>query len=102
MLTLSQKANNFTVLLNRAAEKRDCVFIVDSGEGNELETDTMLFENVSGWLVPADMVDEFLASTERHVNKWNSLFVFAEWRQSNEDIVIDFKRYPAYHDQQTA
>ena len=98
MLSLKQKSDNFTVILREAAEYHGCVFMEDSGEGNELETDTILFENVSGWLIPFDKRDEFSTSSDRHAEKWNDFFRFAEWYKEGNDIRIDFKKYPIYID----
>ena len=62
MLSLKEKADNFTVILHKAAENHGCVFVEDSGEGNELETETLLFEDISGWLIPFDIKNEFINS----------------------------------------
>ncbi len=53
--TFDQKIDNFTELLIKSAEKLGCRFIQDSGEGHDLETDTLYLEDVSGWLVPIDI-----------------------------------------------
>ena len=49
MLTFEQKENNFKDLLARTAASKGCVFFGDSGEGRDLETDTLYCEDVSGW-----------------------------------------------------
>ena len=95
MLTLDQKSANFTAILKEAANAHECVFFEDSGEDNWLETDTLFLENVSGWLVPIERQNEFLAS-DRNDDKWDSFFVFAEWHKNSEDIKINFKKYPIY------
>ena len=97
MLTLDQKSDNFTVILDTAADKRGRVFIADSGEDNWLETDTLFLENVSGWLIPLDRQREFALTDNRHDEKWDEFFVFAEWRQEDDNILIDFKKYPIYY-----
>ena len=98
-LTLNQKSDNFSKLLHEAAALEDCLFFEDSGEGNDMETDTLYCENVSGWLVPLRMKDEFINSDKGN-KRWDKYFVFAEWKQGESNrIVIDFVKYPIYYEQ---
>jgi len=98
MLTLKQKSENFTPILESAAKSLGCAFFEDSGEGNEKETETMLLEDISGWLIPISLKNEFEATRDRHDLRWDEYFAFAEWRIENDEVVIDFKKYPIYHD----
>ena len=93
MLSFEQKIDNFTALLRNTAE--------DSGEGNELETDTFLFEDVSGWLIPFEMQKEFIKTEkkDRRNSRWSEFFCFAEWRKDGEEIQINFNKYPIYIDE---
>jgi hypothetical protein len=98
MLTFEQKSENFTKILNEAANSYNCVFFEDCGEGNDLETDTLYCENVSGWLIPRDKEIAFSSLSTRkerfEADEWGDCFVFAEWKKDETDIVINFKKYP--------
>ena len=85
-LTLQQKIDNFTEFLIGEAHKIGCVFIEESGEGHERETDTMLLEDVGGWLAPIGTPDEDAKQSEN--------YRFAEWKLTDSgDIVIEFNKY---------
>ena len=101
ILSLDQKSDNFTKILNKAAADHMCVFYEESGEGHDMVTDTLYCEDVSGWLVPLDMADELLAVNKKHRRgiEWSEFFCFAEWRQEGSDIKINFKKYPIYIDE---
>jgi|GEM_PF-6552522 len=98
MLTFNQKAHNFTTLVNKAAADLGCIFCMDSGEGREHFTDTLYCEDISGWLVPIDISSDFLAAKDKHDTRWDEFFRFAQWRISDDNILIDFIKYPIYHD----
>ena len=95
MLSFEQKCNNFTAILKDAAERQSCVFFDESGEGNDMETDTLFCEDVAGWLIPTNLKDEFISSNRKD-DKWDTFFVFAEWCKEGDDIKIVFKKYPNY------
>lgn len=84
-MTFKEKENNFTELLNREADKLGKIFIVDSGEGSDLETDTMYLEDVSGWLCPKDTP----VSEQQH-DKW---YCFAEWKIEDDTVIIEFNKH---------
>lgn len=85
-LTFEQKEENFTAFLNSEAERQGFVFFQDSGEGRDLETDTMYLEDVSGWLAPIGTPEKDAKTDEN--------YRFAEWKKrENGEIVIEFKRY---------
>ncbi len=82
----SQKEENYTALIKAAAEKQGCVFFEDSGEGRDLETDTLYLEDVSGWLAP-------IGTPEKDAKK-DENYRFAEWKKcENGEFVVEFKRY---------
>ena len=85
-LTFEQKEENFTAFLKSEAERQGFVFFEDSGEGRDLETDTMYFEDVSGWLAP-------IGTSEKDAKK-DENYRFAEWKtDENGEFIIKFKRY---------
>ena len=82
----SQKEENYTALIKASAEKQGCVFFEDSGEGRDLETDTLYLEDVSGWLAP-------IGTPEKDAKK-DENYRFAEWKKcENGEFVVEFKRY---------
>ena len=82
----SEKEENYTALIKAAAEKQGCVFFEDSGEGRDLETDTLYLEDVSGWLAP-------IGTPEKDAKK-DENYRFAEWKKcENGEFVVEFKRY---------
>lgn len=88
-LSLDQKVKNFTACLHKAAEKNGCVFFEDSGEGHELETETMFLEDVSGWLAPIGTLEENA--------RIDANYRFAEWQMGDSgEIESHFKVYPKY------
>jgi len=94
MLSFEKKCDNFTKILRDSAEKLNCIFEEESGEGHDMETETLFCEDVAGWLIPADRKDEFMNS-DRADNKWDNFFVFAEWQKDNDNIKINFTKYTA-------
>ncbi|MCL2016003.1 MAG: hypothetical protein FWG68_07120 [Defluviitaleaceae bacterium] len=98
MLTFDQKSDNYIAIINRLAEKQGCFFEIECGEGHDLETETIYYEDLSGWLVPLAYKEEFtkLTRAEQLSNKWDKYFCCAEWKQNGERIDIDFVKYPEF------
>lgn len=94
-LNFEQKEEKFFELVEEAAKKLHKRFFIDSGEGRDLETDRLYCEDISGWLIDEDKVNEFLKSDRNH-EKWDEFYVFEEWENNNGEIKIDFKKYPIY------
>ena len=85
-MTLQEKEDNFTLLLQQAARKLGCYFIEESGEGHDLETDDMYLEDVGGWLVPN--------GTPEGEAKTNENYRFAEWELTDSgEVKILFNKY---------
>ena len=95
MLTLEQKSENYTKFVQDFAKSKGYVFLLDSGEGRDKLTETMYVEDISGWLIPVDLKDDFDYS-DKHNSKWDEHFVFAEWKEANGEIIVDFKKYPIF------
>ena len=60
----NEKFNRFFALIQAEAEKKDSVFFADAGDGNEFATSTMEGEDMMGWLVPKEKVEEFEGEAE--------------------------------------
>jgi len=104
-LDFEAKERNGDALVEAAAAVLGSRFFIDCGEGRDIETDTIYLMDLSGWLVPADKIGEFLktARNDRWGDVWREFFCFAEWRMDSnsegDDIKIDFKKYPIYIDE---
>lgn len=88
-----QKFEKFFALIQNEAMNEKKVFFLDSGEGQEFETDEMEGENLSGWLVPVKEADEFekqFIKRDIDEEKWDDFYSFARWSWSNRQIKITF------------
>lgn len=95
MLSFEEKEENFIKLVDKEASKIKKRFFIDSGEGHDLETDDLYCEDIFGWLIDENLVDEFLKS-DRESERWDEFYVCEEWSRVNNEIIIDFKKYPIY------
>lgn len=89
----SEKFNKFFALIQQEAEKRNAVFFADAGDGNDFETPTMEGEDMMGWLIPRDKVDEFklLWKESRVDGSWTDFFTWALWSNDGNAIQIRFE-----------
>ena len=55
----NQKFNKFFELVQREACKKGKVFFCDCGQGDVFENDTIECEDLCGWLIPQEKVNEF-------------------------------------------
>jgi len=95
----AQKEKNGELLVEKAASALGAVFFTDSGEGRDIETDEVYLMDMSGRLIPLDRIGDFESSPSIHDKIWAEFFCFAEWRLDGDDIKIDFKQHPIYHDE---
>lgn len=85
-LTFKEKEANFTVFLHNAAKEIGCVFIEESGEGHDLETDIMFLEDVAGWLAPIGTPPDKIETDDN--------FCFAEWEIDEAgNVTIEFRKH---------
>ena len=56
-MTLLEKAKAYSEYVAKIAEDQGMIFIEDSGEGRDLQTEDMYIEDISGWLSPKDIPD---------------------------------------------
>ena len=80
-----------------ASEKGKC-FILDSGEGRDVYFDGMYCEDLSGWLIEQDQIDDFNAAPpqDRYVGMFGDCYVFALWSIEEGKMTIDFKSADSY------
>jgi len=95
MISFEEKEKNGLDFVEQAAATLSSHFFLDSGEGRDLETETLYLMDFSGWLIPDVQKEEF-ESSDRWDNKWNSFFVFAKWKDDSGKISIEFVKYPQY------
>lgn len=77
-----------------AAAKKNAVFFLDSGEGNQFENETIECEDLSGWLIPNDKSEEFeklFNVNDKIIDKWNEFCTFVSWRMDGESLIVTFE-----------
>lgn len=97
-----EKFNKYFELIQQEAAKQDKRFFMDTGEGREHITDEMEMEDISGWLVPVELKEEFadywMLEGNPHNNlpdKWDIPFYrFALWSIDDMGKVqVEFKDF---------
>lgn len=88
----AKKFVKFFSLVQDKALENNSVFFLDSGDGNELETDNLECESLQGWLVPFDKVNDFEKVWDKNAedDEWIEYFCFAEWKKNGDSIEITF------------
>lgn len=88
----TSKFISFFELVQKKAAEKGSVFFLDSGDGNEFETETMEGENLQGWLIPLSKVDEFERIWKEHAedDDFVEFFCWAEWVEVKGEIEIRF------------
>lgn len=92
----SEKFIKFHELIQTAACERGMVWFAFAGEGNDFETEEMEGEDVSGWLIPEKMADEFekiwvVDHADSALEGWANFFVWVKWvKKDNGTIGIEF------------
>lgn len=92
----NKKFDKYWALVQETAVKRGEVFFMDTGEGRENVTDDMEMENISGWLVPVELEEEFAKEWGNNIrDEWDVPFYrFAEWSISDSgEVEVEFKKY---------
>jgi len=46
-------------IVQASAQKMNCVFFLDAGDGQEFETELLEGEDLMGWLIPMERVSAF-------------------------------------------
>ena len=89
----SDKFNLFFALIQDEAKKHNAVFFADAGDGNDFENAEMEGENMMGWLVPNDRIEEFepIWASDDVDDDWFDFFTWAIWRNEDGEIKIEFK-----------
>jgi len=89
----SNKFNSFFELVQKEANNQGAIFFLEAGDGRDFETDAFEGEDLQGWLIPNDKVDEFEVQwvNDEIDEKWQRFFCFAVWHQCDDRIKITFE-----------
>lgn len=95
-----EKFNKYFEMLQKEAEKQGKVFFVLIAEGRDLITEEFEGEDLTGWLVPIGMADEFekewinsesSCAALKQLKRWADYFCWAEWKYDNNKLEIIFE-----------
>ena len=81
-----EKFERFFTLVQKEALKQKGIFFLDCGEGNDFDNGFMEGENLSGWLIPFGLADEFEKEYLKHnddLEEWEEYFCWIEWENEN-------------------
>lgn len=90
-----KKFIKFFDLVQKKAREVNSVFFLDSGECKDIEFEDLIIDEISGWLIPINISDEF---EKEFVSKGN-LDRFEKWYTwcipaiENENLIIEFKNF---------
>lgn len=93
---MNEKEQAFWNLIQQSAKKEQAVFFMDVGEGHDINTEQYEGENFSGWLIPEKQAPNFRRDWEQNKendDKWDSFYRFAEWKEMQGKIEIEFSEY---------
>ena len=91
----SKKFNRFFEIVQDFAEQKESVFFAESGEGNDITNELFEGEDLSGWLIPNSLADEFEKEFEQfdiNEERWEEFECFANWEEVGGKIQITFDK----------
>ncbi len=80
--------------MQNAARDEGSIFFLDTGEGRDIILPDMEGEDLSGWLIPAELADSFRLAWENFgadLSDWDEYARLAVWRQSADVLQITFQ-----------
>lgn len=94
----SDKFIRFFEVVQQAAHMQNSVFFSFAGEGREFHTASMEGEDMSGWLVPNALSNQFESEWTafkrvHEMEHWADYFTFVIWEQNNTEISVIFRQY---------
>ena len=89
----NDKFLNFWTIVQVKANSMNMSFFLDCGEGNDFENDNIECENLTGWLIPNNKVEEFNKCFLKDDigDEWADNIVIAKWRIQKDKVLIDFE-----------
>jgi hypothetical protein len=91
----NDKFNTFWEIVQKTAELQENKFFMECGEGREFFLDDMEGEDLRGWLIPLEQVDEFEPEwlMDNVSDKWIDNIFWAEWKDTDGVITVEFNTY---------
>lgn len=88
----TNKFLKFFTIVQDAAKKKGCVFFLDSGDGRPFETNSVEGEDLMGWLIPSERVEDFEKEwmSGDVSDDWSEFFAWAIW-DNIDNPTIKFK-----------
>ena len=85
----------FFALVQQEAAKRNSVFFLDCGEGNDFEADDIEGEDLRGWVIPEGKADQFeqLWLNGEPGDDWTDYIEWAEWKCDPQSLTIKLVTY---------
>jgi len=83
----------FWDIIQQKAKEQHKTFFLDCGEGNEFENQEIECENLSGWLIPDDKLEEFqkVFTTNTISDEWEDTVAFVSWSFKEGNIMVEFE-----------
>lgn len=94
----SLKFERFFRLIQNEAQNNKSVFFAFAGDGRDFETQDMEGEDMMGWLIPQSSALAFqneweADNSEEALKQWSKFFTWAEWKEKNGKISIEFNSH---------
>lgn len=88
----------FFELVQEKAKEDNCVFYLESEDGNDSTFDEMEICDLWGWKIPTDKAKEFekIWLKDEVYDDWIDYFLAVEWDISNNKVDIRFVNYEYY------
>ena len=101
-MTLSEMENKYFEYVQQQAAKLGKVFMLDTGEGNDLilPERNWYIEEYTGWLIDFDQREKFLeAEREDQLEEtFPNDYVWVKWKLTEKNqIEVRFEKIPAYY-----
>ena len=90
----NSKFLKFWDIVQAEARKQKKTFFLDCGEGHDFENETIECEDLSGWLIPDNQLQEFqeLFLSRRDIGvEWEDEIAFAIWQIKDNKIIVTFE-----------
>ena len=86
-----KKFDEFFSLVQEEAKKRNSVFFCDCGQGDVFENDSIECEDLCGWLIPNNKVDEFephfIKNSEKQ-HDFDDFYCFVDFKVEGDSVKI--------------
>lgn len=93
----NKKFEAFFEQVQHEAAKRNCVFFLDCGQGNVFENDSIICEDMCGWLLPQTEAEKFtplFMSNSEEQHDFDDWYVFVDYSINDGKIEIEIDDSP--------